>query len=133
VLGRNGKREEHLAVIFSPDSEIVQPEDFHPRSGGRNVAANLVAALGVSTKYRQFPEAKHSPVLSADLLIDGQRFAVAALGPEHVIVRLPRLVPAGEGTILFRADDEVTTYHIDLPQGIDPARHEQSYRLLKTA
>lgn len=54
LLGRNGKREEHPAVIISPDSEIIQPEDFDPRSGGRNVAANLVAALGVSTKYAQF-------------------------------------------------------------------------------
>jgi hypothetical protein len=56
LLGRNGKREEHPAVIISPDSEIVQPEEFDPRTGGGTVGANLVAALGISTKYRNFPD-----------------------------------------------------------------------------
>lgn len=54
--GRNGKREPHPAVIISPDSEIVQPEHFDPRLGGGSVAENLVAVMGVSTKYRQFSD-----------------------------------------------------------------------------
>lgn len=61
LLGRNGKREEHPAVIISPDAEIVQPEHFDPRLGGGGVAANLVAALGVSSKYREFND-PHVPL-----------------------------------------------------------------------
>jgi hypothetical protein len=56
LLGRNGKREEHPALIISPYDEIIQPEQFDPRLGGGKVAANLVAAMGVSTKYRQFSD-----------------------------------------------------------------------------
>jgi hypothetical protein len=56
LLGRNGKREQHPAIIISPDSEIIQPEQFDPRAGAGGVAANLVGAMGVSTKYRQFSD-----------------------------------------------------------------------------
>jgi hypothetical protein len=56
LLGRNGKREEHPAVIISPDSEIIQPEDFDPRSSRGIVSANLVGALGISTKYGNFSD-----------------------------------------------------------------------------
>jgi hypothetical protein len=56
LLGRNGKREQHPAVIISPDTEIIKPEDFDPRSGAGKVRDNLVAVLGVSTKYRNFSD-----------------------------------------------------------------------------
>jgi hypothetical protein len=46
-----GKREEHPAVILSPDSSIVQPEDFDPRTGQDNV----IVVAGISTKYRNHP------------------------------------------------------------------------------
>jgi hypothetical protein len=81
---------------------------------------------------RSVPETQHSPALSADLTIRGQKFTVAALGPEHLVLRSPRPVAAGEGTIHFKMDDHLTTYRIDLPQGIDPTRREQNYRLLET-
>ncbi len=68
---------------------------------------------------RSVPEAKESPVLSAELLIHGQRLNVAALGPEHVVV--------------LKVDGQLMIYHVDLPAGIDPTRHEQRYRMLKTA
>jgi hypothetical protein len=81
---------------------------------------------------RSVSDTKHSPALSADLSIHGQKFTVAALGPEHVVVRSPCPVAAGEGIIHFTMDDHLTTYRIDLPQGIDPTRREQNYRLLET-
>jgi len=56
LLGRNGKREEHPAVIISPDAEIIQPEQFDPRLGGGEVGDNQVAVLGISTKYRHFSD-----------------------------------------------------------------------------
>jgi len=45
-----GKREEHPAVILSPNQSIVQPEKFDPRSGDDNV----VVVAGISTKYRSY-------------------------------------------------------------------------------
>jgi hypothetical protein len=56
LVGRNGKREEHPALIISPDSEIVQPEDFDSRAGGGLVRDNLVAVLGISTKFEKFDD-----------------------------------------------------------------------------
>jgi hypothetical protein len=56
LLGRNGKREQHPAVIISPDIEIIQPEKFDPREAGGMVKDNLVAVLGISTKYRNFQD-----------------------------------------------------------------------------
>jgi hypothetical protein len=47
-----GKREEHLAVILSPDSSIIQPENFDPRSG----SDNLIVVAGISTKYRNYAQ-----------------------------------------------------------------------------
>lgn len=77
-------------------------------------------------------QAKHSPALSANLIIHGERFTVAALGPDHVVVLSARPVPPGHGIIHFRMDDHLTTYHVDLVDGIDPHRGEQVYRLLET-
>ncbi len=56
LLGRNRKREEHPAVIISPDSEIIQPEQFDPRLGEGSVAANEIAVLGVSSHYLNFDD-----------------------------------------------------------------------------
>jgi hypothetical protein len=53
LLGRNGKKEQHPAVIISPDAEIIQPEKFDPRPAG-GVKENLVGVLGISTKYKNF-------------------------------------------------------------------------------
>jgi hypothetical protein len=76
-------------------------------------------------------ETKHSPVLSAELSIHGHRFNVAALGPDHIVVRSSRPVPPGEGVIRFTIDDQPTIYHVELPDGVDPGRREQQYRLLE--
>ena len=45
-----GKREEHPAVILSPDESIVQPPDFDPRTSRENV----IVVAGISTKYRNY-------------------------------------------------------------------------------
>jgi hypothetical protein len=52
LRSKKGRRQLHPAIILSPDAEIVQPELFDPRRGGDNV----VAVLGISTKYRVHPE-----------------------------------------------------------------------------
>ena len=78
------------------------------------------------------PDAAYSPDLSAELTLHGERFAVAALGPDDVVVRSPRPVPAGRGTVRMVVDGQPTVYHVDLWLGIDPARREQAYRLIAT-
>jgi hypothetical protein len=45
-----GKKQRHPAVILSPDSAIVQPEDFDPRGGGEN----LVVVAGISSQYKKY-------------------------------------------------------------------------------
>ena len=56
LLGRNGRREQHPAVIVSPDEEIIQPERFDPRAARGVIKDNLIAVLGISTKYRNFQD-----------------------------------------------------------------------------
>ena len=74
----------------------------------------------------------YSPDLSAELMLHGERFAVAALGPEDVVVRSPRVVAAGHGTVRMVVDGQPTIYEVDLWLGIDPTRREQAYRLIAT-
>src|SRR6266550_3911878 len=56
LLGRNGRREQHPAVIVSPDEEIIQPERFDPRAARGVIKDNLIAVLGISTKYGNFQD-----------------------------------------------------------------------------
>ncbi|HEY4328308.1 MAG TPA: hypothetical protein VGN88_01130 [Phycisphaerae bacterium] len=63
LLGRNGKRSLHPAVIVSPDNEIIQPEAFDPR----NDRDNLVAVIGISTQYKKFDD----PFLSLPYMASG--------------------------------------------------------------
>ena len=56
LLGRNGKRESHPAVIVTPDAAIVQPTNFDPRGVGGTVLDNLIGVLGISTKYKEFAD-----------------------------------------------------------------------------
>jgi hypothetical protein len=45
-----GKREQHPAVILSPNWAITQPARFDPRTGGEN----QIVVAGVSTKYANY-------------------------------------------------------------------------------
>src|SRR5688500_11600816 len=55
LRSRKGKRELHPAVIISGDAEIVQPEHFDPR---RHAGSdNVVVVVGVSTKFKLYPDA----------------------------------------------------------------------------
>src|SRR5437867_475955 len=56
LLGRNKKRQEHPAVIISPDDEIIQPEYFDPRLGREELQDNLVVVLGISSQYQKFSD-----------------------------------------------------------------------------
>jgi len=45
-----GKKQRHPAVILSPDSAIVQPQNFDPRSGEENA----IVVAGVSSAYQKY-------------------------------------------------------------------------------
>lgn len=84
----------------------------------------------MTTQYSAFTG--YSPEISAELLIHGERFNVGSLGPDELIVRAPRPIKPGPGTVRLTVDGRVTLYHIDLFNGIDPTRVDQPYKLLST-
>jgi hypothetical protein len=45
-----GKRQLHPAIILNRNEDLVQPEDFDPRSAGDNI----IHVIGVSTKHKQY-------------------------------------------------------------------------------
>jgi hypothetical protein len=69
----------------------------------------------------------YSPAISAQLQTDGQKFKLAAICDEYVVVREARAVPAGLATIFLQVDDRKSTLHIHLTRGIDPSQDEQPY------
>jgi hypothetical protein len=75
----------------------------------------------------------YSPDLSGELTLHGQRFALAAMGPNGIVVRSPRAMEPGRGTIRMIIDGRQTVYNVDLWLGIDPAKREQVFRLLTAA
>ena len=76
--------------------------------------------------------AGYSPSISAELTLHGERFKVAALGPDGVVLRSARPCDPGTGVIRVDVDGRVTLYHFDFTHGIDPARREQPVTLLRT-
>ena len=78
------------------------------------------------------PGSDYSPDISIELLIHGERFSVASLGPGFMIVRQSRPVPPGPGTVTLTVNKRVTIFHITLSAGIDPSQRRQSYQLLST-
>jgi hypothetical protein len=82
--------------------------------------------------YSPSSDTGYSPDISAELLIHGRRFNLASLGPDRIIVRTSEKVEPGRGTIRLRVDQRFTLFHIDLPQGIDPAKTHQPYLLRET-
>ncbi len=72
----------------------------------------------------------YSPPITIELIVQGQQFNVASLGPDNAILRSARSVQPGTGMIRLTIDGHLTIYHIDLPQGIDPQRNEQPFVLI---
>lgn len=54
---KDRRRQQHPAVIISPETEIIQPERFDPRKDP--TSENMVTVVGVSTKFRNYPEQRH--------------------------------------------------------------------------
>jgi hypothetical protein len=82
---------------------------------------------------RASTQAGYSPDISAELLIHGERLNVAAFGPRGFVLRSAKFLPPGEGTIRMQVDGRQTIYRVQFPEGIDPSRNRQPYRLNKTS
>jgi hypothetical protein len=67
-----------------------------------------------------------------ELTVHGERFDVASLGSQDIVVRDARRVPAGQGTLRLVVARKTTIFHINLLHGIDPSLREQTYQLLGT-
>jgi hypothetical protein len=74
----------------------------------------------------------YSPDLQMDLMIGSERFEIAQMCDGMITLRDARQMPPDTATIRLVVGGSTTTFEIQLPHGIDPARRKQSYRLLKT-
>jgi hypothetical protein len=73
------------------------------------------------------PRADYSPDISIELLVHGERFNVASLGPRNLALRDARPMAPGVGIVRLVVDGQVTVIHVDLRTGIDPSRPTQPY------
>jgi hypothetical protein len=71
-----------------------------------------------------------SPDLSMELAIEGERFSVASIGPNGMIVRAARHVRPGRGTVRLDVGGHVTVYDVWLVDGVDPGRDLQRFQLI---
>ena len=75
----------------------------------------------------------YSPEISAELFLHGRRFAVAAIGPHMIGLHVSENLEPGQGTIRLSVDGNTTIYHVDLVDGVDPARKRQPCRILSSS
>ncbi len=75
-------------------------------------------------------ESSYSPEITIELVTQGQIFDVASFGFGKMIVRNARSLEAGTALVRLRVANELAVYHIELPQGIDPARVIQPFALI---
>src|SRR5580692_11139161 len=98
----NGQKQEHPAVILSLDSQIVQPENFDPHTGGDNV----IVVAGISTKYKGHPH----PYVKLPFHPSGKGHPVTELRQDCAAI-------IGWYHLLFIADD-VTAFSGDVPPDV---------------
>jgi hypothetical protein len=72
----------------------------------------------------------YSPDVSGELTIHGLQFVLSSIGSKTISVRNPAVALPGQGTVRLTIDQDVTVYHVELPEGIDPLRETQPCRVL---
>jgi len=72
----------------------------------------------------------YSPFIAMELELHGERFDVAAIGPESLRLRNARPMPPGQGTVRLTVKDNVTILVIDLYHGIAVDQTRQVYTLI---
>ncbi len=75
----------------------------------------------------------YSPPISITLTLQGEHYNVASLDSGRVRLRDARPAEPGQGVIRLEVDGRITLFHVDLTEGIDPARQYQSYHRVAVA
>ena len=74
----------------------------------------------------------YSPPISITLQVDATQFDVAAVGPDHLVLRSPRQIPPLSGTLVVKVDGQETIRRVMLPEGINPSKKRQPLVILET-
>jgi hypothetical protein len=72
----------------------------------------------------------YSPDVAIELILHDERFDVASVGHDGVVVRNGRPMQSGEGIILMRVGEQATSFRVRLDSGIIPERREQPLQVL---
>jgi hypothetical protein len=75
----------------------------------------------------------YSPPITIELQIGSNHFNVASMSSEGIALRDATPLGPTSGVIRMTVDKHLTVYHVELPQGIDPARDEQVYRVIESS
>ncbi|HYO09511.1 MAG TPA: hypothetical protein VER17_11110 [Tepidisphaeraceae bacterium] len=75
----------------------------------------------------------YSPDISADLVLDGIPHPLASFGPFGLALKTPCDAVAGIGTINLVVDRQLTTFLVELPDGLNRSRDLQPFRVLQVS
>jgi len=74
----------------------------------------------------------YSPPIRITLEAAGNQFDVAAMGPDHVVLRSPRPIPPMAATLIVNVGGQETIRRVKLTEGINPASKRQPLVILET-
>ena len=74
----------------------------------------------------------YSPSIRITLEAGGNQFDVAAMGPDHVVLRSPRQLSPMTATLIVNVDRQETIRRVKLTEGINPALKRQPLVILET-
>jgi hypothetical protein len=74
----------------------------------------------------------YSPPIRITLEIGNDKFAVAELGPDFLVLRSARRTAPSSGTLVVNVDGQEVVHRVMLPNGIDPDSYDQTLVHLET-
>lgn len=60
----------------------------------------------------------HSARVQMQLLVNGDSFSVARMGPDFLLVDAPVNLPPGDASVIFQVDQSERRWSVNLPDGI---------------
>ncbi len=74
----------------------------------------------------------YSPPIRITLEVANERFSVAEMGLDFVVLKTPRRLGRSSGTIFIDVDGQQVLHRVLLPNGIDPDAEDQPLVHLET-
>ena len=74
---------------------------------------------------------RYSPPIRITLEIAEKQFDVAAVGPDHLVLRSTQSVPPLPAVLIVNVDGEKVVRRVTLPNGIDPSCKRQPLVILE--